>query len=134
MRNWIVVSLLLASAGLVRAAPLPSEASVYVEDMGHFDELVRAQILKQKLPLSLVTDPDAADYALRGSASGDSSTMSAGVELVEIRSGRIIWAASAGTASSDGLMGMWRWKKANSATKAAKKVVEQLRKAMRSRP
>ena len=119
--------LLLASAGLVRSAPLLAGSSVLVEDIGGFDELIRAQILRQKVPLDLVAVPDVAEYVLRESISGDLAAMSAGIEIVEISSGKIAWAASTSKQA-----GAWRWSR-DAASKAAQEVVEQLRNAMRSR-
>jgi hypothetical protein len=102
-------------------------SSVLVEDIGGFDELIRAQILRQKVPLDLVAVPDVAEYVLRESISGDLAAMSAGIEIVEISSGKIAWAASTSKQA-----GAWRWSR-DAASKAAQEVVEQLRNAMRSR-
>ena len=123
----LFLSMLLSSVGYLSSAPLPTGSSVFVEDIGTFDELLRAQILKQGLPLDLVAIPGTAAYALRGSASGDLGQLSAAIEIVEISSGKIVWATSSSKGSRGGL-----WS-TDAASKAAKHVVGQLRKAMKAR-
>ena len=72
--------------------------------MGSFDELIREEIVKKKLPPKVVAVPGAADYALRRSVFGDLAVMSAVIEIVEISRGGIVWAGSASQQA-----GAWRW-------------------------
>jgi hypothetical protein len=97
----------------VNATKIPSGSKVYVAPMGGFENYVVAGILKKKVPVTIVTDRDKADYEIKGSAetekagwakmlflSSDSSNEQASINVTEIKSGNIVFAYSVHKANS----------------------------------
>ncbi len=142
MKLTIRVTLLLAVFGLVAAGsrPIPRDARIYIEPMPNdFDVYLKAEIIKKEVPVVVVSNPEAADYLLGGTAQGREKTdwhegwltapkdkYTGAVELVNAR-GELVWAAEAGDRS------LWfPALKRGGARKAADRIASQMKKAVGS--
>ena len=83
-----ITILFLAIVGVASSVNLiPSGSLVYVDDSNEWMAHVRAEILKQKLPIRITIDPEQADYLIRGGFDGTSAAL----ELIT-SDGVVVWA------------------------------------------
>ncbi len=90
---------------------LPTESRIFISAMqGNLDGFISAEILKRKLPVSLTTDENSADYVLTGSsikaddkwyhvAFGGKDKNEGNVALLRVKDKTIVWAGEAGDRS-----------------------------------
>ncbi len=91
----------------VNATKIPSGSRIYVAPMGGFENYVIAGILKKKVPVSVVSDRDKAEYEIRGAAETEkagwakmlfmgsqNSNEQASINVQEIKSGSVVFAYS----------------------------------------
>lgn len=107
----ILISLSVPSA-LAEERILPRDSKIFIEDFPEdLDMYLKAEIVKKKVPLEIVTTREEAHYILRGTAEGDEDRkwhegwltaerdhVTAAVELVD-QEGNFIWASEAGDRS-----------------------------------
>lgn len=87
---------------------VPEGAKIFVAPMdGDFQDLLGAEIVKKKLPVSVVTDETAADFILTGkvsrsgdkwynSALGGKDTNEGNFRLISVKDKSIVWVGEAG--------------------------------------
>lgn len=122
--------LVFAAASLAADRIIPRNSKIFVDQMDNdLDGFVRAEITKEKLPVLLVLEKDAADYILIGSSAdrkaswhegwlspkGDQS--SGNVSLIDPKAKTILWSSEAGDRS------LW---KGNLSRGGQRKVAERL--------
>src|SRR5215470_7753009 len=91
----------------VSSTKIPSGSKVYVAPMGGFENYVIAGIVKKKVPVSLVSTRDKAEYEIRGSAETEkagwakmlflgsqNTNEQASINVSEIASGNVVFAYS----------------------------------------
>lgn len=91
----------------LNATKIPSGSRVYVAPMGGFENYVIAGILKKKVPVSIVSDRDKAEYEIRGAAETEkagwakmlfmgsqNTNEQASINVQEIKSGAVVFAYS----------------------------------------
>lgn len=91
----------------IGSARIASGSKVYVAPMGGFENYVIAGIVKKKVPVTLVSDRDKAEYEIRGSAETEkagwakmlfmgsqNSNEQASINLSEIKTGNVVYAYS----------------------------------------
>jgi len=91
----------------VNATKIPSGSRIYVAPMGGFENYVIAGILKKKVPVSIVSDRDKAEYEIRGAAETEkagwakmlfmgsqNTNEQASINVQEIKSGSVVFAYS----------------------------------------
>ncbi len=103
--------LLLAAFSFVIAdaqTKVPEGAKIFVAQMeGDFHDVLSVEIVKRKLPVSVVTEEDAADFILTGkvtksgdkwynSALGGKDTQEGSVRLISVKDKSIVWVGEAG--------------------------------------
>ena len=89
------------------ASKIPSGSKIYVAPMGGFENYVIAGILKKKVPVSLVTDREKADYEIKGTAetekagwakmlflNSQNSNEQASINVSEIKTGNVVFGYS----------------------------------------
>jgi hypothetical protein len=107
-----------SAAGGAQATPvsglkIPSGSKIYIAPMGGFESYVVAGIMKKKVPVSIVTDRDKADFEIKGAAESekagwakivflrnDSTNEQASINVTEIKSGNVVFAYSVHKGSS----------------------------------
>ena len=87
MRPLVILVLVLALCGFASAEGIPRDSTVYVSDENEWLAHVRAEILKQRVPVRLAALPDKAEYVIRGNFTGDSAAL----EIVSA-DGYVVWA------------------------------------------
>lgn len=122
----LIAALFLGISVTASAGVIPSGSIVFVEDAGYFDDLVRAEIIRQKLPIRLVTSRPSAEYILRGMLGTGSDVAFSSVELVEAMRGEIVWADSATRR-----IGIWKFSRSPKATKVIRQIVGRLKRALK---
>lgn len=86
-----IAALLLVFLGVAWSVNLiPAGSLVYVDESNEWMGHVRAEILKQGLPIRITVDPEQAEYLIRGHFDGGSASL----ELVA-QDGVVIWAERA---------------------------------------
>jgi hypothetical protein len=89
---------------------VPAGAKIFITNMeGSLDGYIAAEILKQKVPVLVVTDEANADYILAGgsvkadhwynSVFGGENRNEGGVKLMSVKDKAIVWAGEAGDRS-----------------------------------
>jgi cytoskeletal protein RodZ len=91
----------------VNATKIPSGSRIYVAPMGGFENYVIAGILKKKVPVTIVSDRDKAEYEIRGAAETEkagwakmlfmgsqNTNEQASINVQEIKSGSVVFAYS----------------------------------------
>jgi hypothetical protein len=91
----------------VSSTKIPSGSKVYVAPMGGFENYVIAGIVKKKVPVSLVSTRDKAEYEIRGSAETEkagwakmlflgsqNTNEQASINVSEIATGNVVFAYS----------------------------------------
>lgn len=122
----LVAVLFLGICVTVSGGVIPSGSIVYVEDTGYFDDLLRAEIIRQKLPIRIVTVSTNAEYILRGVLGTGSDVAFSSVELVETTRGEVVWADSATRR-----IGIWKFSRSPKATKVIRQIVGRLKRALK---
>ena len=114
-QHAIFVAVLLSSftASAFAQGDVPAGASIYIEKMEHdLDGYLRAEIVKQKIPLKVVLKADDADLILTGSSTkeekrswhegwltAEKDKATGSVMVVDKRTNAMIWAGEAGDRS-----------------------------------
>jgi TolB-like protein len=100
----IILLLVAASAGMAQAKTIPPGSKIYVDAEKGFDAYLTAALGKKKVPVSVVTDKEKADYVLEGLATheekgwaskiflGHRDTSEATIKLIDIKSGDVVYA------------------------------------------
>lgn len=123
----VLVAMLFLGIGLTASGGvIPPGSIVFVEDTGYFDDLLRAEIIRQKLPIRIVTVSANAEYILRGVLGTGSEVAFSSVELVEITRGEVVWADSATRR-----IGIWKFSRSPKATKVIRQIVGRLKRALK---
>ena len=107
----VLVLVFLSSVVGVAVEPVPNGAKIFIAPMeGSLNSFIAAELIKRKVPITIVTDESVADYILAGSAlEGDNKwfhTVFGGkdkhegsVQLIDIESKTVVWAGEAGSRS-----------------------------------
>src|SRR5262249_9867014 len=112
-RNAVIAGLLAFALGLTAQAQwrIQPGAKIFITNMeGGLDGFIAAEILKQKLPVVVTTDENAADYILSGAAIkaddkwfnsvfGGKDKNEGNVKLMSVRDKAVVWAGEAGDRS-----------------------------------
>ena len=111
----VLVSLLLLF-GLVNVwagpRPIPKDAKIYIEKLPlELDMYLKAEIVKKKVPVKIVTHKEDADFVIQGFAEGNEDRkwhegwltaekdhVTAAIEMVD-KEGNFVWASEAGDRS-----------------------------------
>jgi hypothetical protein len=131
----------LVNVGLqAQSATIPAGSKVYISEMPEgLDGYIRAEIMKKKVPLSVVLTDETADYIMTGSAQArkgswhegwlsaekDKSTGSV-VIVKKSNPNEVLWAEEAGDRSL-----MWGSFARGGARKVASRLVDRLKKVVR---
>ena len=136
----LAVTLLLLAANAAAqspARPIKAGAKIFIEEMVEdLDGYIRAEIVKQKVPLEIVINREDGDYIMKGSATEEEARKwheglvlekdrtSGNVFIIERDGDKMIWAAEAGDRS-------WFWGrlKRGGHRKVAERLVTSLKKA-----
>ncbi len=119
--------------------PLKRHAKIYIEEMeGDLDGFIRAEMVKQKVPLDVLLSPDGVDYILTGSLviqekrswhegwlSAEKDHNVANIMVVDPKEKKMIWASEAGDRS-------WWWGslKRGGQRKTAERLVKNIKSAI----
>ena len=132
--------LLLPLVAVAANRPLPYQATIYIEDMtGDLDTYIRAEMLKKKVPLKIVMQPEQASYIMTGEAtekekrkwheglftSGRRDLTNGTIQIIEKESGSLVMAEAVGDGGSN-----WKFqvgKRGNA--RLAQKLANRLKKA-----
>ena len=146
MRTFFHLPLILLGAvtdGEATGQPLPRDAAVYIEKMPEdLHVYLKAEIVKKKIPLRVVSRVADAEFIVRGSAGpverrltwwelwlkGHKDLFSGAIEILRVSDGQLIWAGEAGDRSL--VFGHWR---RGGIRKVAGRLAKKLRKAVRIR-
>lgn len=119
---------------------IPRNSRIFIVPMeSSLDQFLAAEILKQKVPIAVVTDEKLADYVISGTAvkkdgsnkwyhylsgtAGTTDSMQSSISLVNRREKRILWAANAGDRSI-----FWGTLRRGGERKIAQKLVKSFKK------
>lgn len=130
--------LLLAAFSFVIAdaqTKVPEGAKIFVAQMeGDFHDALSVEIVKRKLPVSVVTEEDAADFILTGkvtksgdkwynSALGGKDTQEGSVRLISVKDKSIVWVGEAGDRGM-----LWGSLSRNGQGKMAERLIAKMKK------
>jgi len=131
--------LLLVPAEGQQPRPIPKGAKIYVEKMEQdLDGYIRAEMVKKRVPLVIVTKPEEADIVMTGSSTPtdkakwhegwltpERDKTTGNIMVVERQTGEFFWASEAGDRS-------WFWGalKRGGHRKVAERLVSNLKKAI----
>jgi hypothetical protein len=138
MRQFVTLCFLVICAAATWSAPGPKIApgsKVFIAPMdGNLDGFIASEIIKKKLPLTIVTDEKDADYVLAGASIkaddkwyhtifGGKDKNEGNVRLLSIKDKTLAWAGEAGDRS------MWfgGWKRGGE-RKVADRIVRNMKK------
>ena len=138
------IAVVLALALAPVAAPdqggrIPAGATVYIEEMANdLDGFIRAELVKQKVPLKIVLSPDQAELVITGSATEERSRKwhegwltaeqdrtTGNIMVVDKATNTMLWAGEAGDRSV--WLGPWV---RGGQRKVASRLVKSLKKAI----
>ena len=133
----LMVVLAMGSSSL--AAQLPRNGKIYIEELPlDLHIYLKAEIIKKKVPLTVVPSTDQADYILKGTAQGsekrnwhegwltaEKDKITGAVEIVD-KQGVLVWAGEAGDRSI-----WWGSLKRGGVRQVANRIVKRLKKAVR---
>lgn len=133
----IVVCLIaLASFSTANAqAKVPEGAKIFVAPMeGDFHDILGTEIVKRKLPVSVVTDEAAADFIISGkvsksgdkwynSALGGKDTKEGSVRMLSVKDKSLVWVGEAGDKGA-----LWGSLSRNGQGKMAERLVAKMKK------
>src|SRR5215468_553081 len=124
MRHCLIAVLALLALAFTQAVaqnksekPSLADAKIFIEPMqGDLHPFIAAEIVKQKLPVVIVTERNNADYILSGSfiksdekwhrtALGVTNKNQGSVQLLNVKDKTVVWAGEAGDQSM--LLGGW---------------------------
>jgi hypothetical protein len=111
--KYVLLFLLLTVAGFAASKPglAPSGVTMYIAPMeGNLDGFIATEIIKQKIPVKVVTDEKEAEYVLVGASLkeddhwyntvfGGKDKNEGNVRLLEVKTKRMLWAGEAGDRS-----------------------------------
>jgi hypothetical protein len=148
MMIWRVFALLAVGVVLTPSDAraqyaIPMNATIFVEEMANdLDGFIRAEFVKQKVPLRLVLSADDAELVLTGSAvqgekkswhegwlSPSKDRLSGNTMVVEKSTNTMLWAGEAGDRSL-----FWGSLARGGERKVASRLVKNLKKAIKPRP
>jgi hypothetical protein len=144
MRRFFLAVLLfvLPAGAAAQQHVVPTDATIFIEEMeGGLDGFIRAEFVKQKLPLKIVVSVDAAELVLAGSTSTRKGSWHEGwltpekdkatgsVMVVEKASKSMLWAGEAGDRSLFGSPF-----RRGGARKVAERIVKNLKGAIKAVP
>lgn len=133
-----MTALVLAFAFSIAGAaiePVPNGAKIFIAPMeGELHNFIPAELMKRKVPVTVVTDESAAEYILTGSAlEGDNRwfhTVFGGkdkhegsVQLINVKLKTVVWAGEAGSRSL-----WWGGLKRGGMRKVAGRLAKQMKK------
>jgi hypothetical protein len=135
----LIALVLLATSAQAQKTPkptIPAGSKVYLAKMeGELDGFVSAQILKKKLPVTLVTDEAVADFIMTGGAvkgihkwydtvitGGERDRNQGNVKIVSVKEKTVIWAGEAGDRSF-----WWGALKKGGTRKVAERIVNKMK-------
>ncbi len=113
---FTLVATLLIQFSATAADLIPKSSKIYIETMeSGLDQFIAAEMIKQKVPVSIVVDEKSADYILTGTAvkkdgsnkwyhvltgtAGTMDSVQASVSLINKSEKTLIWAGNAGDRS-----------------------------------
>jgi len=131
----LLATALCATASLLAQPAVPSGSKLFIAQMdGKLDGFIAPEIIKQKLPLSVVIDEKDADFVLAGASIkaddrwynvvfGGKDKNEGNVRLLNVKSKTMVWAGEAGDRS------LWYggWKRGGE-RKVAERIVRQMKK------
>ena len=134
----LIVGLVLSCA-VAGDKPLKRNAKIYIEKMeGDLDGFLRAEIIKQKVPLEVLLAPESVDYILTGNLviqekrswhegwlSTEKDHNVANIMIVDPKEKKMIWATEAGDRSL-----WWGALKRGGQRKTAERLINNLKKAI----
>ncbi len=138
---WLMLFLLLCSSFALAAEKtdnkVPSGSKLFIAPMqGELNGFIATEILKQKLPVIIVTDDKDADFVLTGASLkaddkwyntvfGGKDKNEGNVQLLDVKSKTMVWAGEAGDRS------LWfgGWKRGGE-RKVADRIVSSMKKEL----
>jgi hypothetical protein len=138
MQKWICFFSFLFAGLAVNGQPrVPPGSKVFIAPMeGNLDGFIAPEIVKKKLPLTVVMDEKAADYVLTGASIkaddkwyhvifGGKDKNEGNVRLISVRDRQMVWAGEAGDRSL-----WWGGIRRGGQRKVADRIVKEMKKAL----
>lgn len=134
----VMFAVLVAAVSFVNTnaqTKVPEGAKVFVAQMdGDFHDTLGTEIVKRKLPISVVTDEAAADFIITGkvsksgdkwynSAMGGKDTKEGSVRMISVKDKSIVWVGEAGDKGV-----LWGSLSRNGQGKMAERLVAKMKK------
>jgi hypothetical protein len=132
---FLILLAVACAANAKAQTKVPEGAKIFVAHMeGDFHEVLGTEIVKRKLPVSVVTDEDAADFIITGkvtksgdkwynSALGGKDTQEGSVRLISVKDKSIVWVGEAGDKGT-----LWGSLSRNGQGKMAERLVAKMKK------
>ena len=134
--SMFLILLAVASYSNAKAqTKVPEGAKIFVAQMdGDFQDALGTEIVKRKLPVSVVTDESAADFIITGkvsksgdkwynSALGGKDTKEGSVRMISVKDKSIVWVGEAGDKGV-----LWGSLSRNGQGKMAERLVAKMKK------
>jgi hypothetical protein len=130
----IMLALAIAANAQVPAVKVPTGSKVYIAKMeGGLDGFITTEIIKKKLPITIVTEDTTADFVLVGgsikaddkwyhSVFGGKDKNEGNVQLLSVKDKTIVWAGEAGDRSL-----MWGSFRRGGQRKVADRIVSKMK-------
>ena len=109
--RWAGIAISVLGCSVLMAATFPQGAKLFIAPMeGHLDGFIASEIVKQKIPVTVVTDEKDADFVLAGASIkaddkwyhvvfGGKDKNEGNVRLLNVKDKTMVWAGEAGDRS-----------------------------------